>query len=138
MSNFYQYDIAGESMEPSLHGGEKVLVSKNDKNYKKSDIIIFNCEYFGNITMIKRITAVQGDTITLSNDKLIINGVKTHYSPIENGINYPYTVPQNTIFVLGDNYNNSQDSRLFGGINKKDIIGLVKYRYYPITKIGEL
>ena len=121
--------VNGNSMYPTYKSGDVVLVnSLFYKNPKKNDIITFklNNKYY-----IKRVIGVAGDTVDIdyADGKIIINGEEQNedyiYQPIKKKaeIEFPQTVPEDMIFVLGDNRNNSNDSR-----SKK--IGMI-----PINKI---
>ena len=121
--------VQGNSMYPTYKSGDVVLVnSLFYKNPKKNDIITFklNNKYY-----IKRVIGVAGDTVDIdyADGKIIINGEEQNedyiYEPIKKKaeIEFPQTVPEDMIFVLGDNRNNSNDSR-----SKK--IGMI-----PINKI---
>lgn len=90
---------------------------------------------------IKRVIAVPGDKVEIKNKKVYINdkyleedyvkGVTT-----QNAMEYPLIVPEGKLFVMGDNRENSNDSRMFGFVDYKSIEGKITYRIWPIDKIG--
>ncbi len=149
---FQAYFIPSSSMEDTLKIGDEILVWKflyNNKiplfnkylpfglKIKRGDIIVFHND-MGNEDYIKRCIAIGGDKITFSSNKIYLNGkiLKENYIKIKNVkyINESYSVPKNYIFVLGDNRNNSVDSRQLGFISTKKIIGKAILIYYPIKR----
>ncbi|NLG88039.1 MAG: signal peptidase I [Clostridiaceae bacterium] len=91
--------------------------------------------------LIKRVIAVPGDTVDICDGKVYINGeiieepyVKGITPPM--GSNYPITLKDGEFFVMGDNRENSSDSRSFGPIKRENIEGRAMFRIYPFTKIG--
>lgn len=114
----------GSSMEPTLSNGDLVLTQITDSP-ERYDIIVFKNE---NKYLIKRVIACPGETIQIMNNTIYING-----SPIKDSVlvtmeNYgvaeqEITLKEDEYFVLGDNRNNSIDSRIFGPIKKDVILG---------------
>lgn len=143
------YEVVGKSMMPTLQDRDRVAVSKLSK-IERMDIVIFHGE--DNEDFVKRIIGIPGDTIVYENDTLYINGEKVEEKflhsypafqhPEENftedfelfELTGNKTVPPNKFFVLGDNRLASLDSRYFYFIDKKEIVGEVKARYWPIRK----
>ncbi len=125
--------VSGSSMYPTLHDGDTVIYSRLGKHFEVGDVVLVerpNDEIF-----VKRIVAVVGDTVMIEEGKLFVNGkeVQTEQAigeTIRTGeeVTYPYTVPENHVFVIGDNRENSEDSRMFGAVDVSDITGrLVMY-----------
>ncbi len=91
---------------------------------------------------VKRIIGLPGDTILINkNGEVFNNDIKLNFNNVVSGneselINY--TVPENSYFLLGDNRNNSIDSRIYGSVNKKQIIGKVVYKIYPLNEISKI
>lgn len=120
---FQPMSIKGNSMNPTYQDGDIVFVNTASKSYKNEDIIVM---YYGKEKLIKRIRAIVGDTVIVNPDGIYINDTLI----TENTENYPtevYVLNNDEYFVLGDNYLNSTDSRYFGTINKKQIIGKVLF-----------
>ena len=91
---------------------------------------------------IKRVIGLEGDTIQIKKDGQILNNgeIVEIANVIEDNIyeDSIFLVKENTIFVLGDNRKNSIDSRLYGPINKEQIIGLALYKIFPFNEIKKI
>ena len=133
--------IYGTSMNPNLCEGE-IVVSVKSSNFKTGDIVAF---YYNNRVLIKRIIGTPGDIIVIKengdvyvNNTLLDEPYLTQKSYGNADIEYPYTVPQNSYFVLGDHRDSSVDSRssLAGCEEKEEIIGKIVFRVWPIKRIG--
>ncbi len=133
--------ITGASMSPNLKNGD-VVVAVKLKNYNSGDIVAF---YYNNDLMVKRVIGVGGDVINIDSDGIVYrNGEMlpesylTEKSLGQTDVDYPYTVPENTYFVLGDNRYMSVDSRaqVFGCIDKSLVAGRTFLRIWPFTKLG--
>ncbi|HOZ54302.1 MAG TPA: signal peptidase I [Bacilli bacterium] len=132
--------VIGSSMENTLSDKDIVLISKI--HYKVFDIKrgnIISFKYKDTKYLIKRVIAIPGDKIEFVFGKLYINGNLTKEEYIGSNsvpINHDYgKVPDDKYFVLGDNRNNSLDSRTIGFISKEDIIGKIVIRLFPFNKI---
>ena len=130
--------VQGRSMYPTYNSGNHVLCFNNfNQTPKKEQIIVFCADR--NMFYIKRVKAVENDIITYDTEteELFVNDVfawnvsDIEYKAILNSINitdyttYSFTVPKNKVFVLGDNRDNSEDSRNLGFIDKSKIFGVV-------------
>lgn len=117
--------ISGESMSPTFHDGDHVIAeAATDANI--GDIIVMWNDRLDEY-IVKRVVGIAGDHIVINNGKLYRNGTYAYESYIaeqdwgESGIVYDVVVPANCIFVLGDNRNESTDSRVLGPISCDDI-----------------
>lgn len=120
--------IEGDSMYPTLRDKDTVFYNRLTKDYVKDDVIAIdmaNGEMY-----VKRIVAVAGDTVNLADGKLYVNGkvvkepkVYGETNPTKGGLVYPITVKEGQVFVLGDNREISDDSRMFGPVNISDTKG---------------
>lgn len=132
--------IYGTSMNPNLQ--EDIVVSVKSPQFKTGDIIAF---YYNNHVLVKRIIGCPGDNVVITdsgdvyvNNILLDEPYLTEKSYGNADIEYPYTVPQNSFFVLGDHRESSVDSRssLVGCVEKEEIIGKIVFRVWPIKRIG--
>ena len=123
--------IQGESMEPEYHNMQLVVLDVRSKSYETGDVIAFKCDGLEAV-LVKRIAAEPGDIVSIENGTLKINGqessmyqdVQFEYSGMISG---SVEVPSDCYFVLGDNIQESVDSRYsdVGFVNKTKIIGEV-------------
>lgn len=135
---FTPYQVSGTSMNPTLGDGDKVVVT-DDKEYKQGDIIVFQSPVKENTDYVKRVIGVAGDTVTIQEGKVQVNGEEV-YNEEEFGTTDSYRetdfletyVPKGHVYVLGDNRENSMDSRIFGTIDKKLIKGKLFCRLMPV------
>ena len=131
--------VEGMSMYSTLNDKEILLLKKYDKSYKRFDIVVFN---YNGTKLIKRVIGLPGDQISIIDNKVYINGryyeedyLKDIDTPDFDLQDLGYnTVPDGMYFVLGDNRDNSLDSRKIGLVEKDDIIGEIAIRFWPITK----
>ncbi len=131
--------VEGESMEPTLHNAERVLLGKLEYRNtppKRGDIVVL--KYPGvKEDIIKRVIAVAGETITVHNGSVYIDGIRLDepyiMEPIEDETE-PTKVPDGTIFVMGDNRNNSMDSRSVsvGPIALDQVLGRAYVAVWPV------
>ena len=140
--------IPSESMRDTLLVDDRVLVSK--LTYKFTDVGRGDLIVFDNpqpqpgqpAQLIKRVVAVAGDRIAVRDNQAILNGVPLaeSYARIGSaGLDYEeQLIPENHVFVLGDNRGNSKDGRVFGPIPEGDIVGKAFLRIWPINRIGRL
>jgi len=143
--------VHGNSMSPTFEDGNKIILSKI-ADIQRFDMIVFHAPDSDN-NYIKRVIGLPGDTISVTDDILYVNG-KAYKEPYltENKKEASTskltgdftlwertgktTVPKDSLFVLGDNRLYSKDSRIFGFINKNSVIGKVVLRIYPLHEIG--
>lgn len=138
---FWPVRVKGVSMEQTFHSRDRVAISKvwtYIKGLKSGDIIV--CKYMESgtdQTIIKRIIGIAGDHIVIKGGIVKKNG-QVLYEPYVQGYtegDLDSIVPQETVFVMGDNREISKDSRLIGCIPIKQVEGRVLMRWYPFTQI---
>ncbi len=149
---FASYVVDGESMEPTLFDGNLLMVNKvvyNLENVDRFDVIVFHANQQDDY--VKRVIGLPGDKIEYKDDKLYINGKyieEKFLEPYRNvNSNEPFTedftleeitgnaeVPEGKLFVMGDNREDSLDSRSFGFISQKQLVGKVDVKYWPLTE----
>ena len=125
------HPIAGNSMVPTLEEGNIVLVSKfhpNLINVKRGQIVIVKTNHK---SYIKRVIGLPGENVEVKDNKLYINGIEYEEPYLENDI-------KNNYLVLGDNREDSTDSRNFGLISKKEIKGVAIFKIWPLNNLGKI
>ncbi len=125
--------VSGNSMNPTLKNGQVLIYLRTVREYKVGDIVcvwVPSGQYY-----VKRVVAVEGDTVDLSDGNLVINGQVYDdyaYGTTETetgGVIYPYTVSQDNYFVCGDNREVSIDSRSFGEVSDLQIKGKIIFSF---------
>lgn len=132
------------SMQPNLYAGDFVIVNKLAYflgSPQRGDVVVFR--YPPNpeqIPYIKRVIGLPGDQIHIANGKVYINGelLVEPYLEVPTNRGGNWTVPQEAIFVMGDNRNNSSDSRSWGMVPRENIIGRAELIYWPPQNWGLL
>ena len=125
--------VSGGSMEPTLYNKQILILKKYDHSFKRFDVVVFN---YNNSKLIKRIIGLPGENVKYENGVLYINDeiVEDRFASITKDFSFDGTVPKDCYFVMGDNRNNSSDSRIFGFISKDQIQGTTSFRLWPIGK----
>lgn len=129
--------VNGESMMKTLH--DKDVMFLNRLSYRFSKIERFDIVVIDNGSeyIIKRVIGMPGEEITCEDGNIFINGKKIKdsygYGKTEN---FYYKVPKNEYYVLGDNRENSMDSRYFGSFSKKTILGETSFIIFPFKRFG--
>ncbi|HBF41030.1 MAG TPA: signal peptidase I [Anaerolineaceae bacterium] len=129
------------SMEPTLYPGNFVLVNRVAYRWggqpRVGEIVIFHNPQNLSVDYIKRIIGTPGDTVVAQNGKIYVNGAALTEPYISAPPEYSgqWTVPPDSIFVLGDNRNNSEDSHIWGFVPMKDVIGKALVVYWPVDNI---
>jgi signal peptidase I len=138
------FNIEGMSMEPSLHDKELILVDKWTYLFHaptRGDVVVFVAPPHPDQDYIKRIIALPGDTLTIRDTTVIVDGVtlnETYVDLHRQGNVYAYktisnmVIPPNDYFVLGDNRIGSSDSREWGLLPRSNIIGRAALVYWPL------
>lgn len=138
--------IVGESMYPTMHENDVIVLNRTV--FRKKKVERFDIVSIEGIdlekTFIKRIIGIPGDIVEIKNGYVYINAKLLEEEYLENGththayIDEYWEVPEGMVFVLGDNRENSLDSRMFGLVKIDQITGVGIYRYLPIIRAGRL
>lgn len=135
--------VENVSMEPTLMPGEFLLV--NRMAYKLGrphigDIVIFHAPGVSDMDYIKRIIGLPGDEVSVSEGVVRVNDQPLYEPYIAQPPNYTgsWVVPEDHLFVLGDNRNNSSDSHLWGFIPLDDVVGRALVIYWPLDQVALL
>ena len=140
-------EVSGSSMETTLSDKDQLIVDKMTYRFrdpKRYDIVVFPYQYQDNTYYIKRIIGLPGETVQILSGMVYIDGMRLdeHYGnemmEIPGIAEEPLTLDENEYVVLGDNRNNSSDSRAsdVGLIHRKDLIGRAWIRVWPLSQIG--
>ena len=141
--------VKGASMEPTFHTGDYILTSRVTYKFRaleRGDVVVFKSPKNPDIEYIKRIIGLPGDIVNISNGEVRVNNNLLNEQYIAAITNLreidcikdgsPYKVPEDYIFVMGDNRPRSSDSREFCAVSIDSIIGDVFYRYFPTSVVG--
>ena len=160
------FRVEGSSMEPGLHNGQYLLVNKaiyykinldtlgkylpfidggDDPAHfiihgpKRGDVVVFKFPQQPSRDFIKRVIGLPGDTVEINSGIVKVNGVTLEEPYIRGHNTFDYAtalVPPHNYFVLGDNRNNSSDSRNWGFVPEANIIGKAQVSYWPLDDFG--
>ena len=149
-----QYSIPTGSMEPTIEIDDHLFAEKVSYRFAlptPGDIVTFYDPSDPERILIKRCIAVGGQTVDVKDGKVYVDGVAQDEpytrnrpsDPLEKQlsgvkISYPYTVPKDTVWVMGDNRTNSLDSRYFGPIQHDQLIGRALFRFMPFDRFGAI
>lgn len=148
------YEVPTGSMETTIMIGDKLLAEKISLHFnpvRPGDIVVFADIVLQGRVLVKRVIAVGGQTIDLVDGHVIVDGARlyepylhgvptnplaTHFEGMD--IQYPYTVPEGYLWVMGDNRGNSADSRYFGPVLESSVYGRAFMVFWPLADIGPL
>ncbi|SET54712.1 signal peptidase I [Natronincola peptidivorans] len=137
--------VVGESMQPTLENRDVLVIDKITPKFASidyGDIVIFKSSLerntFSNKILVKRVIGIPGDIVEIRNGNVFVNNTFLEEEYIDNSFTAGELIiyiPENKVFVLGDNRNHSEDSRssVIGLVDKKDIIGKAILRVFPTT-----
>lgn len=127
--------VEGTTMIPALNDGDKIIVDRKIDKLERGDIIVFYFPPDPVKSYIKRIIALPNETIEIRDGVVLINGKVLEEKYLDPELNQshrsiePFTLPADNYFVMGDNRDNSSDSRLWGPVERKLIYGVYIKKY---------
>lgn len=143
---FRPFQVSGESMFSTFKNKEYVLtnlISLRFEELKRGDVIVFKSPTDSEKDFIKRVMGVQGDIVMVRDGYVYVNNQKVNETYLDEGVRTyggaflkegePVTVPPDNYIVMGDNRPYSSDSREWGFLTKKDVIGKSFFVYWPIN-----
>ncbi len=134
--------VEGYSMEPTLFGHQRLVIEKLSYRFhspERGDIVVLRAPGYGQEMLIKRVIGLPGDQIRVQDGEVYVNNVpldEPYLKSSTRGQVSQTLVPEDSVFVMGDNRNNSNDSRAFGPVLFEDIVGRAWVRYWPVTDVG--
>jgi signal peptidase I, bacterial type len=121
--------VKDNSMKPAVKDGDVVIYYRLDKTYISKDVILVE---FEKEVQVRRVVAVAGDVVDITENGLLINGnlqyeedIYYNTMPYIEGVTFPIQIGNGELFILGDMRLNAVDSRLYGVVNEKDVLGKV-------------
>lgn len=146
---FQPHQVKGSSMYPNFHDGEYLLTNKISYSFdepKRGEVIIFRAPQNEQYDYIKRIIGLPGEKVKIENGKVFVNDQKLEEFYLPESLrtqagrfskeSQTIAVPSGQYFVLGDNRDHSSDSREWGPVPRRNIIGRAWFRYWPPSIAG--
>lgn len=141
-------DVIGSSMYPTLENSDKIIVSNLLYSPKQGDIIVFRKDEYKDEPLVKRVIAVEGQTVDIDFKKGVVyvdgKALDEPYiaEPTKEKLDFigPVTVPENSLFVMGDNRMHSTDSRysVIGCVDRRHVVGKVYFTVFPLKHFGSV
>jgi signal peptidase I len=128
--------VEGIAMEPALRDGDRILISRNLDRIERSDIVVFYFPFDESKSYIKRVVGLPNDRVEVRQGQVFVNGEKVAEPYVDSKNNQVFSsskeivVPEDNYFVIGDNRDNSSDSRLWGPLQRHFIYGKFVSKYY--------
>lgn len=147
---FTLVNVSGHSMDPTLNDRDVLYVNRFMYEPEVGDIIVFKPKNSPETPYVKRVIALEGQVVEFDYDTGSVTVDGEVYDedyilePIDalhfGNMTYPFTVPEDHVFAMGDNRNNSSDSRLtsVGAVSEESIIGKAIFRIFPLGQFGSL
>lgn len=144
------------SMESTIEIGDQILAQKVTlelgKHVNRGDIVVFHNPdaTSEHDVLVKRVIATAGQTVDFKDGKVVVDGQALDETYVQGtsyplatqapgaDVSYPYTVPDGCVWVMGDNRENSADSRYFGSVDESNLIAVALVRYWPLNRIGTI
>ena len=132
--------VQGKAMEPALNEGDRILVYRNPTEFVRGDIVLFYYPPDQRVSYIKRIIGLPGEAVAIREGKVLINGKLLDEPYVDTQNNQALfsreeiKIPAGSYYVMGDNRDNSNDSRSWGTLDRRFIYAKFAGKYYSATK----
>ncbi|MCC2670204.1 MAG: signal peptidase [Armatimonadetes bacterium] len=135
------YKVYGSCMEPNLFTGERLLGNKLAlfEGVKRGDVVVFRPPHKPNTAFVKRVIGLPGEVVEIRNSQVYVNHRRLsepYLHRLWHDDRAPERVPADMVFVLGDNRDNSNDSRMWGELPINNIQAKAYFRYWPLARAG--
>jgi signal peptidase I len=133
--------VHGESMEPNLYPQQRLIIDKISYHLhppRRNDIVVLDSPE-SDLLLIKRVVGLPGETVEVRGGLVYVDGQlldESFANSRSDEMVPPVVVPPLSYYLMGDNRNNSNDSRAFGPIRRSEIVGRAWIRYWPITQFS--
>lgn len=131
--------VVGPSMQDTCHNGDLVILWELNYNPARGDIVVVDKDNPLHENLIKRVIGVGGDHVQVQDGTVTVNGQQLSEPYVKeskwSGSNVDLVVPEGQVFLMGDNRNNSEDSRAIGPVDSGSIMGKVVLRIFPFDAI---
>lgn len=137
------YQVYGQCMEPNLTTGERLLGSKVAvmAGIHRGDVVVFRPPHRPGTTFIKRVVGLPGEVLEIRNNRVFINGrelTEPYLHRTWHDDRAPEAIKPGMVFVMGDNRDNSNDSRIWGELPIRNIQAKAWFRYWPLARVEVL
>ncbi|MFO7919012.1 MAG: signal peptidase I [Anaerolineae bacterium] len=136
--------VEGQSMEPNLHDNQRLIIEKVTYRFRapeRGDIVVLRPPQKSSEPLIKRVVGLPGERLEIHDGRVYVDDElvdEPYLNQPTVGTLDPILIPEEHVFVMGDNRRASNDSRAFGVVAFDDIIGRAWLRYWPPTEIGPI
>lgn len=139
VGNVQSFVVVSRSMNPTLQVGDRVLMLREDPSTDlHGKVIAFEAENPREPALTKRVLAEDGERVDLQQGRVYVNGLPEHFGkePVMIRARKSWQVKEGQMFVAGDNRNNSYDSIDHGPVSRNRLLGVLVFRYWPLTRLG--